>query len=332
MKVSIIGSGSWGTAIAALLARKGHEVYMWARDPELAQQLNKTNTNPKYLKEVILPRNIVASNQIEEVMADTNLVVLAVPTHAMRSLVSQIRDYLNLEIPIVSIAKGLEVEGRLRMSQVIKQEISERYHNNIAVLSGPNHAEEVAAEIPSATVIAAFDNDVASYLQGIFMSSYFRVYTNTDLVGVELGGATKNVVAIAVGVSDGLKYGDNTRAALITRGLAEMTRIGVAMRASAQTFSGLSGLGDLVVTCTSPHSRNRALGELLGKGKTLDYYKTKNNMVAEGANCCLAVEEISKEQNIESPINSAVIDVIYNQRPPLDCVQTLMNRGPRTEA
>jgi len=331
LKISVVGAGSWGTAISALLARKGHDVFIWARDPQVAGKINQNNQNPRYLTKLILPKNITASSDLAEVMSGSSLLVLAIPTHAMRSLMKQIKEHLSLEMPILSLAKGLEVESKLRMSEVIKEETGERFHSNIAVLSGPNHAEEVAEEIPSATVIAAFEKEVATYLQSIFMSSYFRVYTSPDLAGVELGGATKNVVAIAVGISDGLGFGDNTRAALLTRGLAEMTRLGVALGASGQTFYGLSGLGDLVVTCTSRHSRNRGLGELLGSGKTLDDYKAGSSMVAEGANCCLALKELSADAGAVMPINSAVAEVLYSGRPPLKCVQDLMNRDPRME-
>ena len=331
MKVSVVGAGSWGTAISALLARKGHDVFTWARDSQVAEKINQTNQNPRYLTKLMLPKNITASSDLAEVMSGSSLLVLAIPTHAMRSLMKQIRDHLSPEMPILSLAKGLEVESKLRMSEVIKEETSERFHSNIAVLSGPNHAEEVAEEIPSATVIAAFEKEVALYLQSIFMSSYFRVYTSPDLVGVELGGATKNVVAIAVGISDGLGFGDNTKAALLTRGLAEMTRFGAALGASVHTFSGLSGLGDLVVTCTSRHSRNRALGELIGKGETLSDYKAGSSMVAEGANCCLALKELSADAGVVMPINSAVVEVLYNKRLPLECVQDLMSRDARME-
>ncbi|HDZ86688.1 MAG TPA: NAD(P)-dependent glycerol-3-phosphate dehydrogenase [Actinobacteria bacterium] len=331
MKVSIIGAGSWGTVIAALLAKKGNDVFVWARDPSLAEDINKANVNSKYLKKLTLPKNVSGSSDIEEVMKDSELVVLAVPSHAMRDLIKKVKDHLNPKMPIVSLAKGLEVDSRLRMTEVIKDEIDERFHKNVAALSGPNHAEEVADEIPSATVIAAYDSDVASYLQSIFMSPYFRVYTSSDITGVEMGGVSKNVIAIATGISDGLGFGDNTKASLMTRGLAEMIRLGTAAGAKAETFSGLSGLGDLVVTCTSKYSRNRALGEFLGKGKTLDDYKAESSMVAEGANGCLAIEDIAEQKGIEMPINHAVVEVIYKQRPPLDCVQSLMGRGPKTE-
>ncbi|TET54453.1 MAG: NAD(P)-dependent glycerol-3-phosphate dehydrogenase, partial [Actinobacteria bacterium] len=275
--------------------------------------------------------NVMASADIAQVVDGSKLIVLTLPTHAMRSVVKDLAGHLTLEMPIISLAKGLEVKSRLRMSEVVKQEIDEKFHNNVAILSGPNHAEEVAAKIPSATVIAAYDKDVARYLQSIFINSHFRVYINSDIVGVELGGATKNVVAIAAGISDGLGFGDNTKAALITRGLAEMTRLGVSRGADAKTFSGLSGLGDLVVTCTSKHSRNRGLGEALGKGETFEEFKAKSSMVAEGANCCLALKELSKEVGVEMPINDAIRQVIYEHRPPLECVQDLMNRGARGE-
>lgn len=331
IKICIIGAGSWGTAISALLAKKGHDVFLWARESEIAEAINNKNANPRYLKNIILPKNVTASSDIAEVMQGSGLVVLAVPSHVVREIVKQINGFLKSDMPIISLVKGLEVDSKRRMTEVLKEEISDKLHNNIAILSGPNHAEEVAAEIPSATVISAFEKDVASYLQSIFMSSYFRVYTNSDLVGVELGGATKNVIAIAAGISDGLGYGDNAKAALVTRGLAEMTRLGLAMGAKAQTFSGLSGIGDLVVTCTSCFSRNRALGEAIGKGQSLADYKAKSLMVAEGANCCLALKSLSKDVGVELPINSAVVDILHNGRLPLECVQDLMARGPRTE-
>ncbi|RJQ30840.1 MAG: NAD(P)H-dependent glycerol-3-phosphate dehydrogenase [Actinobacteria bacterium] len=331
MKISVIGAGSWGTAVSRLLAKKGFNVCLWAREKEIADSINSTHHNNHYLSDIVLPANLVSANVLKEALAGAQVVVLAVPSQFMRAAVKEISPILNNAVPVLSLAKGIELGTSSRMSQVIKEELPEGFENKIAVLSGPNHAEEVSKEIPSATVISAIDSKVAVKLQEIFMTPYFRVYTNNDLVGVEIAAAVKNVIAIASGMSDGLGFGDNTKASLMTRGLAEMTRLGVYFGASALTFSGLSGVGDLIATCTSKHSRNRSLGERFVKGKSLETIAKETKMVAEGAKTCLALRDISRKAQIDMPINDAVVQVLHEDKDPLEVVRSLMGRHPTEE-
>jgi len=252
---------------------------------------------------------------------------MATPSHAMRTVASKAKGLIKGDTIVVSLAKGIE-EGTLkRMSEVLSEELAPETAMKIAVLSGPNHAEEVSKNIPSATVISSRSKSIAEELQSVFMTPYFRVYTNPDLTGVEMAGATKNVIAIAAGVSDGLGYGDNTKASLITRGLAEMIRLGVAMGADVRTFAGLAGMGDLVVTCMSRHSRNRAVGEMLGKGMTLDQVISEMTMVAEGIKTARAVKNLSANYQVHMPITDNVADVLYGDKNPFTCVTDLMTRG-----
>lgn len=330
-KIAVIGAGSWGTAIAALLARKNYDVKLWARDERLINKINSSHKNPQYLTDVSIPSSVTATNDIEEALSNVNIVALTVPSHTVRAITSSIKDILKQNMLIVSLTKGIEVSSLMRMSEVISDVLPEKFHRNIGVLSGPNHAEEVSRDIPSATVVSAVKKEVALKLQYVFMTPYFRVYINPDLAGVELGGATKNVVAIAAGVSDGLGYGDNTKASLITRGLAEMTRFGIILKANPLTFSGLSGMGDLIVTCTSKYSRNRATGEKLANGKTIEDIARETTMIAEGVFTSKAVNEMAKKYNIEMPITKKVVEIIYENKDPNQCVSELMERGPAEE-
>lgn len=330
-KISVVGAGSWGTAIAILLGGKGYRVSLWARDVSLAQTIQTARSNPRYLAETVLPESVNVTGDIAEAISSTSIVVLAVPSHGMRAIVQHFKDCLEENTILVSLAKGIEMHTSKRMSEVIASEVPAELRENIAVLSGPNHAEEVSKKIPSATVISSLNRDVALKLQSVFMTSYFRVYTNSDLVGVELGGATKNVIAIAAGISDGLGFGDNTKASLMTRGLAEMTRLGKALGANPLTFSGLSGVGDLIVTCTSRYSRNRAVGEKIGKGMSLQDITREMNMVAEGIRTSKAIRELAEKHEIEVPITKNVTEVLYEGKNPRDCVVDLMMRGAKDE-
>lgn len=330
-KIAVVGAGSWGTAISALLAKKDFPVTLWARDSELARVMQASHRNPRYLVDVLVPPNVLITDDLGEALVGAESVVFAVPSHAMRSIVQRAREHLISEVLILSLAKGIEVDSLMRMSEVIESELPEEFRKRIGVLSGPNHAEEVSRQIPSATVISALDRKVALKLQEIFMTPYFRVYTNPDIVGVELGGATKNVIAIAAGISDGLGYGDNTKASLMTRGLAEMTRLGVAIGARPLTFSGLSGVGDLIVTCTSRHSRNRAVGEKIGKGMTLEEVSRDMRMVAEGVRTSLAIRCLAEKHGVEMPITKNVTEVLYEGKDPRNCVSDLMTRGAKDE-
>jgi glycerol-3-phosphate dehydrogenase (NAD(P)+) len=331
MKIAVLGAGSWGTAIAALLAKKDFEVILWARNPDLVAEIKKSHHNPRYITDVKLPESICATEDLSYLTEEVEAVVFAVPSHAMRLMVRKAKPYLETNVLFLSVTKGIEIDSLKRMSEIITDELGPDFHQNIAVLSGPNHAEEVSKEIPSATVVAAFNEQVAVRFQGIFMTSYFRVYTNEDIIGVELGGATKNVIAIAAGISDGLGYGDNTKASLMTRGLAEMTRLGVVLGAKPITFSGLAGIGDLIATCTSRHSRNRAVGEKLGKGKKLEEILKESTMVAEGIRTSKAILSLAERHGTEVPITKNVVEVIYENKNPKDCVRELMMRGPTDE-
>ncbi len=331
MKISVIGAGSWGTAVSNLLAKKGYRVFLWARDKDLVEQIRKKRRNPRYLPKLKLSKEIEITNDFVEATKNSELIVFAVPSHVMREIVKKIKIYLNKKATLVSLTKGIEEESLMRMSEVIKDEIGNDFKGQIGVLSGPNHAEEVALEIPSATVVSSFKEETALFLQRVFMTSYFRVYTNPDIVGVELGGAFKNVIAIAAGISDGLGYGDNTKASLMTRGLAEMIRLGLKMGASPLTFIGLSGMGDLIVTCTSRYSRNRAVGEKLGKGLKLPQILSQMRMVAEGIKTSKAMEKLSLKYQIEMPITKNVVQVLYERKEPKECVSELMSREPTSE-
>ena len=332
MRILVVGAGSWGTTLACLLARKNYIVTIWARDQILAQRMQILRYNPRYQSEAFLPPNLVATSDLSQAAAHENdVAVFAVPSHAMRTTVQKVRSRLNPDTLVISVAKGIEEKTFKRMSEVLVEELSSAYHKNIAVLSGPNHAEEVSREIPTATVISAFDKKVAKKLQDIFMTPCFRVYTNPDMIGVELAGAVKNIIAIAAGISDGLGFGDNTKASLITRGLAEMTRFGVALGAKAPTFSGLAGMGDLIVTCISRYSRNRAVGEKLGRGEKLEDILKETSMVAEGIRTSRAVYELANNHRVPMPITKNVTEVLYEGKNPRESVKELMTREATEE-
>ncbi len=321
----VIGAGSWGTAISSLLAKKGEKVIVWARRRELADEINKKHVNKDYLSDVLLPKEIRATNEVRR-LKEADCIIIAVPSHAFRSIIEKFKDVIKGKT-VLSLTKGLEKSG-LRMSEVAKDVLDEV---NIAVLSGPNHAEEVAREVPSASVIACENEDLTKEFQELLMTPYFRVYTNPDVIGVELAGATKNVIAIATGISDGLGYGDNTKASLMTRGLAEIMRLGVACGANPFTYLGLAGVGDLIATCTSKHSRNRYVGEEIGKGRKLWEVISGMKMVAEGVKTAPAVKKLAQEKGISMPITDEVIKILYEGKSPKESVLELMLRSPKSE-
>lgn len=297
----------------------------------MTEAIKDTRKNPRYLSDIKIHENIEPTNDLEEAIKPAHVIVMATPSHAMRPVASRAREFLKGDKKVVSLAKGIEADTLKRMTEVLSEELLPEMENNIGVLSGPNHAEEVIRNIPSATVISSKSRSVAEELQEIFMTPYFRVYTNPDLTGVELGGATKNVIAIAAGISDGLGFGDNTKASLITRGLAEMIRLGTAMGADVRTFAGLAGMGDLVVTCMSRHSRNRAAGEMFGKGMTLDQVKTEMNMVAEGIRTTRAIHSLAQVHQVHMPITAHAAEVLYGGKNPFACVSELMLRDAAEE-
>ena len=326
MKIAVIGSGSWGTAMAMLLAKKGNNVYLWSWIQEETDRLNSDRENKEFLPGIKLLDSIVCTHDMGECIEGAEVIVTAVPSPATRTTAKAMSQYVADGQKIVNISKGLE--GDLRLSEVYKSEIPQA---DISVLSGPSHAEEVSRDIPTTVVIASDNKDTAEFLQNVFMTENFRVYTSDDIIGVELGGALKNVIALCAGISDGLGYGDNTKAALITRGVAEISRLGVAMGAKASTFAGLSGLGDLIVTGTSTLSRNHTAGELLGKGMNLDTVLKKVHMVVEGVNTSTAAYNLGKKYGVETPIIEQAYNVLYNGVNPKDAVNLLMTRRKSSE-
>lgn len=329
MRISVIGAGSWGTAVSWLLGGKGHEVRLWAREQEIADGVNQTRRNPVYLPEVELPPSVQASHDIDVALTDAEAVVMVTPSVGVRSTAEAMKPFLATDTPVVILSKGVEQESLMLMTEVLEDVFGGR--ERIAGLSGPNHAEEVSKGIPSATVVASYDEGVAQLFQDVFMTRDFRVYTSTDVIGVELCGASKNVVAIAAGMCDGLDYGDNTKATLMTRGLAEMSRLGRCLGANPLTYMGLAGMGDLIVTCTSRHSRNRGLGELVARGGSMQEFYDKTHMVAEGAVACLSLCALGERENVELPITNMVKAVLYEGLDPRIAGAELMGRAARDE-
>ncbi len=333
--VSVLGAGSWGTALSILLAKKGIRVKLWARRENHAQELNKIRENTRYLPGVRLPDNITCNHNLSDVVTECEVILFVIPSHGVREVAKKVseifKDVKSLPLAVVSAVKGIEQDSLFTMIDVFQQELPRELSGKFAVLSGPSFAEEVANEVPTAVTIAATEVSVANMLQGLFATTYFRVYTSNDVVGVQLGGAIKNVMAIAVGISDGLGFGTNTRAALITRGLAELTRLAVRMGANPLTLAGLAGLGDLVLTCTGDLSRNRHVGLELGRGKKLPQILSDMKMVAEGVKTTKAVWQLAKRHGVEMPITEHVYAVLYKDLDPKDAVRHLLLRPPRPE-
>lgn len=326
MKIAVIGSGSWGSAISVLLAEKDNDVYLWSWIQEETDRLNRDRENKEFLPGIPFPDNITCTHDMKECIENAEVIVTAAPSPATRTTAKQMAPFVKKGQIIVNISKGLE--GELRLSEVYKSEIPQA---DVAVLSGPSHAEEVSRKIPTTVVIASKSKESAEFLQDVFMTEHFRVYTSSDVIGVELGGALKNVIALCAGISDGLGYGDNTKAALITRGMAEMSRLGVAMGADAATFAGLSGIGDLIVTGTSTLSRNHTAGTLLGQGLSLEETLKKVHMVVEGVNTATAAYELAKKYGVTTPIIDQAYAVLYQGVNPRDAVNNLMTRQKKSE-
>lgn len=327
-KICVLGAGSWGSALALELAKKGYEISMWTKNQEQAESIKLTRENKNYLPGILFPENIGLTTDIEEAIKGSAVIVLAVPSQAIRSICSKIKPFVKDEQILVDVAKGLEKGTGLRLSEVCKEELP---NNPYVTLSGPSHAEEVARDIPTTVVVASEDLNVAKKIQDIFMSPEFRVYTNPDIVGVELGGALKNIIAFGAGICDGLGYGDNAKAALMTRGISEIGRLGVAMGANKLTFAGLSGIGDLIVTCTSMHSRNRRAGILIGQGKSLEETLEEVKMVVEGITATDVAHKVAKELNIDMPITNAIYSVLYEGLDPKEVGVALMMRDKTHE-
>jgi glycerol-3-phosphate dehydrogenase (NAD(P)+) len=329
-EVAVVGAGSWGTAFAAVLARNGVDTTIWARRDACAAQINDEHRNQDYLPDIELPPNLHATHDLEAAVARAPVVVLGIPSHCFREKLGELRPLIAPGSSLVSLTKGVERDSLLRMSEVAS-EMADVPLDRVAVVSGPNLAREVARGQPGATVVACSDETRAAALQELFHAPTFRVYTNTDVCGVEIGGATKNVVAIAAGVADGLGYGENALAALVTRGLVEITRLGVASGANPLTFVGLAGVGDLVATCLSKQSRNHQVGERLGKGETLDDIIASMNMVAEGVKSCAGILQLADRAGVDMPIASRVGRVLYGGADVKEMVDDLLTRAPEPE-
>lgn len=329
-KVTVLGCGSWGTALAIVLAQKGQPVTMWCRREEQAAEMNNEHENKKYLPGVTLPEGIHVTNDVADALNDTDFVVLAVPSQTLRDNLNNIKEFLPEKAILINTAKGLEVGSNLRLSQVTNEVIPGSIDRYVA-LYGPSHAEEVGREIPTAVVSCSQNIQVAEAVQDLFMAPTFRVYTNNDLIGTEIGGAIKNIIAIATGIAIGMGLGDNTQAALLTRGMAEISRFGVKLGADPMTFSGLTGIGDLVVTCTSRHSRNHRCGLALGQGKKLDEILNDMGMVVEGVKTTKATVELARELGISMPIAEVMYKVLFEDFPVQQAVSELMGRNKKSE-
>lgn len=328
-RIAVIGAGSWGTAFGSVPASKGVPTTLWAREGELARAIAERHENPSYLPGVELPPALGATGDLEEAVSTATVVVMAIPSQFFRSVFRRVAPHLPAGVPVVSLTKGIEQDTMRRMSEVLEEEGLDPAL--VAVLSGPNLAKEVAARQPSATVVACRDLDRAAALQDVLMAPHFRVYTNPDVVGVELGGSMKNVVAIAAGIAAGMGFGDNARASLITRGLAEIARLGARLGGNPLTFAGLAGMGDLIATCYSPLSRNRTVGEQLGRGRRLEDVVGEMNMVAEGVKTSRPLCAIAEAAGVEVPISEHVVRVLYEGLSPTDLVRSLMGREAKPE-
>ncbi|MCF6269100.1 MAG: NAD(P)H-dependent glycerol-3-phosphate dehydrogenase [Melioribacteraceae bacterium] len=330
MNVSILGAGSWGTALAIILANNGHQVTMWEYNKHYVKNLKKHYENKVFLPGVKLPREIEFTHSLKDVVNEQHMIVIAIPTQFIRSVLKQMKKFSFKNTTFVSVSKGIEKDTLLTVDHIIA-EVLEISEDAIGVLSGPSHAEEVSRKIPTAVVAASTNIGTAIEIQTAFANSYFRVYSSTDIIGVELGGALKNVIALGAGIIDGAKFGDNTKAAIMTRGIAEISRLGVQLGAKPETFAGLSGMGDLIVTCMSKHSRNRHVGEQIGLGNKLPEILKNMTMVAEGVETCKSVHQLAAKHHIDVPIANAVYSILFNEKDPMKVTYDLMTRGMKTE-
>lgn len=327
-KITFLGGGSFGSALAVLLAEKNNIVNIYDRNESVVNEINIKRTNEKYMNDLRFPDTITAFNNIEEAIDGTDYIVLSVPSHVIRSMCKNIKGKISKDIPIISIAKGIEENSDKRLSVVIEEELD----NPVVILSGPSHAEEVAMKLPTTIVSTSKDMKYAADVQDLFMNSYFRIYTNEDIIGVEVGGAVKNIIALAAGVIDGLGYGDNTKAALLTRGMKEITRVGIALGGKVETFYGLTGMGDLIVTCTSMHSRNRRAGLLIGKGMSLEETLQEVGMVVEGVKACRAFYELKEKMGISMPITDGLYKGLFEGKDAKAIIDQLMSRDKKSES
>jgi glycerol-3-phosphate dehydrogenase (NAD(P)+) len=331
MKISVLGAGGWGTTLAILLHYNGHNVTLWEYKKSYARHLLKKRINTDYLPGIKIPKEILITSDIEESTEDKNLIVMAVPSQFLRGVVNDI-DFNQIKNSIlVSVSKGIENKSLMTMSQMLKNVFPHVDKNQIGVISGPSHAEEVSKRIPTAVVAASSDLETSKAIQAAFITSYFRVYASTDILGVELGGAFKNIIAIGAGIIDGAGFGDNTKAAIMTRGVAEISRLGLAMGAQPETFAGLSGMGDLIVTCMSRHSRNRFVGEQIGKGKKLKQILNSMDQIAEGVETTRSANQLAAKIEVETPITNEVYKILFEDKDPVKATTDLMTRDMKAE-
>ncbi|KZZ86431.1 MULTISPECIES: NAD(P)H-dependent glycerol-3-phosphate dehydrogenase [Bacillaceae] len=326
-KIAVLGAGSWGTALALVLADNGHDVRLWSHRQELANEINTQKQNSKYLPDIILPEGITAYHNLQSALVDARTIVVAVPSKAIREVLANVRELMKQPVTMVHVCKGIEPDSLKRVSEIISEEMPAEILKDLVVLSGPSHAEEVSLRHPTTVTSSSNNVQAAERVQELFMNQHFRVYTNPDMIGVEIGGALKNVIALAAGITDGLGYGDNAKAALITRGLAEIARLGSVMGGNPLTFSGLTGIGDLIVTCTSVHSRNWRAGNMLGKGHDLNEVLNSMGMVVEGVRTTKAAHQLAEKYQVNMPIAEALYNVLFNGHSPKEAVDSLMGRG-----
>lgn len=327
-KIGVIGAGSFGTSLAITLVNKGHDVTMWARRKEQIEEMREGHRNAHYLPGIVLPEPLSFTDSLEEAVSGCDILLFAVPAQTFRSVFGAAVPYLNCDIPIVNVAKGIEKGSLMRLSEVAEELMP---GVNYLALSGPSHAEEVARRLPTTVAVAGKSHDIAVEIQEAFSTDRFRVYTNEDMIGVELGGALKNIIALGAGISDGLKFGDNAKAAMMTRGITEMTRLGIAVGAKAETFSGLTGIGDLIVTCTSMHSRNRRCGIAIGEGKSVAEAVEELGMVVEGLSTAEAANAMAEKLGIEMPITQCIYHMIQGRVNAQEAVELLMGRTRKNE-
>ncbi len=326
-KITVVGAGSWGLALGLLLNDKGNQITFWCYEQQEKDEILKHRENKRCLPGIKIPLEIDFTTSMKDALENAEVVIMAVPSKAIRTTAEKMKAYIEQDAIVVNVAKGVEEGSLLRLSEVIGSILEQ----SVVVLSGPSHAEEVARHIPTTIVVSSKNMDAASSIQDLFMHDYFRVYTNEDLIGIEIGGALKNVIALAAGVVEGMGFGDNTKAALMTRGIAEMTRLGVAMGGKPATFSGLTGIGDLIVTCTSGHSRNRRAGELIGQGYTIEEAIQKVNMVVEGVPTTKAAYALMKKYDVEMPILEAVYSTLFENKSVKEVISDLMMRDKKAE-
>lgn len=332
MNVAVLGAGGWGTTLSILLYDNGHKITLYEYKPDYAEFLKQRRINDIYLPGIKIPDEIEITSNLNDAVKNKHIIVLAIPAQYLRSVIEKIDFDLIKNSVLVNVAKGIEISSLKRVSEIIKDVFPETDETQVSTLSGPSHAEEVARKIPTAVVVGSKSLDTAKFVQNEFMNPYFRVYATTDIVGVELGGSLKNVIAIGAGICDGAGFGDNTKAAIMTRGIAEISRLGIALGARPETFSGLSGIGDVIVTCMSKYSRNRYVGEQIGKGRKLKDILAEMEMVAEGVTTAKSVYQLSKKVSVEVPICTEVYKILYEDKDPILATTDLMTRSPKEES